>query len=183
MTGVDTLPLVGSVRGYRWWRLGTALDLSSPWRGPIRWIPGENEAACLARRRPIVGWKRSRAPHPRGSPEVACECGFYALHTIPEMNESPGRSIWEIDACSSGGRHGLVLGVVEGYGRVLIGSKGWRAHFGRILALYSGSEVHDVHRPPVSEVAARYHVPSYRSLDALASEWGPDRDTVERLIA
>ncbi|HEX6400752.1 MAG TPA: hypothetical protein VF108_09855 [Actinomycetota bacterium] len=182
MPGLDTLPLVGSVRGFRWWRLGGGLDLCSPWRGPVRWTPGENEAACLGRHRAVVGWRTSKTPHPRGSPEVACECGFYALHAIPEMNGSSERSIWEIDSRSSGGRHGLILGVAEGYGRVLIGTKGWRARFGRILALYVAPWADDIARP-VNEVAARYRVPLYRSLEGMASEWGPDRDTVERLIA
>lgn len=113
---------------------------------------------------------------------MACECGFYALHAIPEMNGSSERSIWEIDSRSSGGRHGLILGVAEGYGRVLIGTKGWRARFGRILALYVAPWADDIARP-VNEVAARYRVPLYRSLEGMASEWGPDRDTVERLIA
>jgi hypothetical protein len=179
---VDAVPLVGSVRGYRWWRLGAATDLYSPWRGPIRWDPGENEASCLGRRG-MFGWKTSKGPHPRGCPEITCECGFYGLHTIPELNDSPGRSIWEIDADSSGGRHGLVLGVVEGYGRVLIGTAGWRARFGRILALYAVTEFHDAHRPPVDEISSRYGVPLYHSVEAMASEWGPDRETVERLIA
>jgi hypothetical protein len=131
----------------------------------------------------MFGWKGSKALHPRGCPEVRCECGFYGLHSIPELNESPGRSIWEIDADSSGGRHGLVLGVVEGYGRVLIGTAGWRSRFGRILALYSVRELLGGHRPSVVETASRYGVPLYRSLDGMASEWGPDRETVERLIA
>jgi hypothetical protein len=179
---VDALPVVGSVRGYRWWRLGATTDLYSPWRGPIRWDPGENEAQCLGRRG-MFGWKGAKAPHPRGSPEVRCECGFYGLHSIPELNESPGRSIWEIDADSSGGRHGLVLGVIEGYGRVLIGTAGWRARFGRILALYSGAEFLDRHRPSVVETASRYDVPLYQSLRGLTSEWGPDRELLERLIA
>lgn len=176
------LPMIGSVRGFRWWRVGGADDLLSPWRGPIRWSPGENEATCLGRRG-MLGWKTSKVRHPLGSPAIECECGFYALHSLPELNEEAGRSIWEIDADTSGGRHGLVLGVVEGYGRVLVGTAGWRARFGRILALFSACGSGDVHRPPLAEVAARYEVPIYRNLQAMAAEWGPDREAVERLIA
>lgn len=178
----DVLPLIGSVRGFRWWLVGAGVDLLSPWRGPFRWDPGENEATCLGRRG-VFGWKMSKVPHPQGSPSTQCECGFYGLHSLPELNEEPGRSIWEIDADTSGGRHGLVLGVVEGYGRVLIGTAGWRARFGRILALYSASEAGAVPQHPLADVAARYEVPLYRNLEALATEWGPDREVVERLIA
>jgi hypothetical protein len=178
----DLLPLIGSVRGFRWWRVGSGEELLSPWRGPIRWDPGENEAACLGRRG-MLGWKSSRAPHPRGSPAAGCECGFYALHSLPELNEEPGRSIWEIDADTSGGRHGLVLGVVEGYGRALIGTAGWRARFGRVLALFRGVVAPDLHRGRLDDIAVRYQVPLYRNLPAMAAEWGPDRDVVERLTA
>ena len=66
----------------------------------------------------------SRAPHPRGCPATGCECGFYALHSLPELNDGLDRAIWEIDTATSGGRHGLVLGVVAGSGRVLIGHRG-----------------------------------------------------------
>jgi hypothetical protein len=178
----DPLPLVGAVRGFRWWRVGPHVDLLSPWRGPVRWMPGENEAACLGKRS-MFGWRAARVAHPRGCPSVECECGFYALHSLPELNDTPGRSIWEIDADSSGGRHGLVLGVVEGAGRVLIGTAGWRARFGRVLALFSGPDTRDVHRSPLPDVAARYRAPLYRDLAAMVGEWGPDRDDVERLIA
>ncbi|HET9672549.1 MAG TPA: hypothetical protein VFQ40_06845, partial [Actinomycetota bacterium] len=78
---------------------------------------------------------------------------------------------------------GLVLGVVEGYGRVLIGTAGWRARFGRVLAIFSAAEEPDVRRPSLEEVATRYDVPLYRSLPAMAAEWGPDRESLERLIA
>lgn len=178
----DALPLIGSVRGFRWWRVGSGADLVSPWRGPIRWSPGENEATCLGRRG-MLGWKASKAQHPMGCPATECECGFYALHSLPELNEDPGRSIWEIDADTSGGRHGLVLGVAEGFGRVLIGTAGWRARFGRVLALFSASEPGRAQHPSLVEVADRYEVPLYRSLAAMAAEWGPDRDVVQRLIA
>jgi hypothetical protein len=66
---------------------------------------------------------------------------------------------------------------------VLIGTAGWRARFGRILALFSACATGDAHRPPLAEVAARYEVPIYRNLQAMAVEWGPDREVVERLIA
>ena len=179
---VDGLPLVGCLRGYRWWRIGAAVELFSPWRGPIRWEPGENQAQCLGRRG-LIGWKTSRAPHPAGCPALDCECGFYALHSIPRPNDRPGRSIWEIDALSSGGRHGLVLGVIEGYGRVLLGTAGWRARFAWIRALFAATDPAEPHRVPLAQVARRYDVPLYRDLEAMATEWGPDRGSVEQLIA
>ena len=178
----EALPMIGSIRGYRWWRVGPSGELLSPWRGPIRWSSGENEAACLGRRA-MFGWKMAKAPHPNGTPSVGCECGYYALHSLPELNDTPGRSIWEIDAETSGGRHGLVLGIVEGYGRVLIGTAGWRSRFARILALFSAGRPPSIDRAAMEDIAARYEVPLYRDLPALATEWGPDGEVLEQLIA
>jgi hypothetical protein len=177
----EVLPLVGSVRGFRWWRLSGSGDLLSPWRGPVRWSPGDNEASCLARRG-MFGWKVGRMPHPRGCPASECECGFYALHALPAINDGLDKSIWEIDAATSGGRHGLVLGVAEGFGRVLIGTAGWRARFGRILALFSGPEG-TYHSQELQITARSYGVPLYGDIRAFASEWGPDRDVVQALTA
>jgi hypothetical protein len=177
----EVVPIVGSVRGFRWWRLSGNAELLSPWRGPVCWRPGENEASCLARRG-MFGWKTSRAPHPRGCPATGCECGFYALHSLPELNDGLDRAIWEIDTATSGGRHGLVLGVVAGSGRVLIGTEGWRARSGRILALFAGPMVTS-HTREMGIAAAAYGVPLYRDLDAIVSEWGPDRAEVDSLTA
>jgi hypothetical protein len=177
----DAVPIVGSVRGYRWWRLSDDEGLLSPWRGPVRWAPGENEASCLARRG-IFGWKMSRVAHPRGCPAAGCECGFYALHTIPEMNDDLDRAIWEIDSATSGGRHGLVLGIVGGYGRVLMGTAGWRSRFGRILALFAGPTVTN-HTRLLGATAAAYGVPLYRQLDPMVTEWGPEQDLVNELAS
>jgi hypothetical protein len=177
----EVVPVVGSVRGFRWWRLSGNAELLSPWRGPVCWRPGENEASCLARRG-IFGWKKSQAPHPRGCPATGCECGFYALHSLPELNGGLDRAIWEIDTATSGGRHGLVLGVVAGSGRVLIGTEGWRARSSRILALFAGPTVTS-HTREMGIAAAAYGVPLYRDLDAIVSEWGPDRAEVDSLTA
>jgi hypothetical protein len=149
-------------------------------RGPVRWDRGENEA-CLAWRG-MFGWRMSRTPHPRGCPSTRCECGFYALHALPSVNDEMDRAIWEIDSATSGGRHRLVLGVVAGYGRTLVGTQAWRARFGRILALYAGPFVVGQRRD-VEDTAAWYDVPLYRNVDAMVSEWGPHRDALASLIA
>jgi hypothetical protein len=130
----------------------------------------------------MFGWKMSHASHPHGCPATACECGFYALHSLPELNEGLDRAIWEIDTTTSGGRHGLVLGIVAGYGRVLIGTEGWRARFGRILALFADPTVTN-HTRELGAAGATYGVPLYRDLDAIVTEWGPDRADVDSLTA
>jgi len=130
----------------------------------------------------MFGWKMARAPHPRGCPATGCECGFYALHGIPQPPDGSDPSIWEIDAQTSGGRHGLILGVAEGYGRVLVGTTGWRARFSKVLALYAGAAI-SARFPEIRSTAARYGVPIYRDLTAFAAEWGPDPEIVQELTA
>jgi hypothetical protein len=124
----------------------------------------------------------ARTPHPRGCPATACECGFYALHSLPSPNDGLDRAIWEIDTATSGGHHGLVLGIAAGYGRVLIGTAGWRARFARILALYAGPTITD-HTRQLGAAAATYDVPLLRDLDAFVAEWGPDPADVSSLTA
>jgi hypothetical protein len=72
-----------------------------------------------------------------------------------------------------------VFGVAEAWGRVLLGTHGWRAEFSRPLALYVPQEATlpftDEHA-----IAARYRIPILRNLVWLTSEWGPDREAMAR---
>ena len=115
----------GVVRGYRWWTLGAPPLHESParadlvWsRGLLRgmqatWEPGENRAACRAGSR----------LHPEETvPDTGCGCGFWAY--------------WHLQRHETGGSALPVCGVIEGYGAVLIGEKGFRAAKARIVALH-----------------------------------------------
>jgi hypothetical protein len=113
-------PVLGGVRGYRWWRFesnpyGADPALLSPYRQRIRWNAEANEARCLGRKR-IIGWTETTLEHPAGAPEAACGCGFYALSAISRGPEGEDM-VSDIDVEISG-RSGLVLGVMEGFGRV-----------------------------------------------------------------
>lgn len=168
--------VIGGLRGYRWWRLDAEGWLLSPWRGRHRWAPGVNHAACLFKRR-FTKWRPSTSPHPLGSPSIECDCGFYALHTIPPPRNHPSRFGWEVGVDASGDRRlGLVFGVAAAHGRVLVGTDGWRAEMARPIALLWGSE-HDMDGR-FESMQARYALPTYRQAPALAEEWGPDE--VER---
>ena len=171
--------VVGSLRGFRWWKLDQNGWLSSPWRGRQRWLPGTNEASCLFRKR-ITRWRASKKPHPYGAPARECECGFYGLHAVPPTRTHPARFGWEIGVESSGDRrHGLIFGVAAADGRVLIGTDGWRAQVARPLAILWGSGVELDDRSALN--AHLYALPTYRDLSALVEEWGPGE--VERDLA
>jgi hypothetical protein len=142
----------------------------SPWRGNARWGPGENRAGCLGQRRFFVKWAEASLPHPLGAPERRCSCGFYGLLDLPGGSDPTAQPV--LDPSMSGGPVRLVFGVVEAYGRVLIGQRGWRAECARVSALFaaSGSALERL----VDAAASWYEVPVYRDLSLLAQEWGPD---------
>jgi len=164
-------PVVGPVRGYRWWRVTPDGWLESPWYSHYRWLPERNAAECRSPGRRLLrrGWRKR---HPRGVPGRSCGCGFYGLHRVPAPDDCSGK-LGEMDPTTWSGAKGFIFGVVAAWGTVLIGTEGWRAQHGRTLALYV---------PPRSRIAtdgrlgallARYHVPVIASFDALVSEWAP----------
>jgi hypothetical protein len=155
------------LRGYRWWRVGAGGRLRSPWHGDMLWRPGLNEAACGAHRR-LRDRIAGRPVHTDPVPCEGCRCGFYAVHSLPDEGKWLGLT-WELRVGSSGARHALVFGVARAAGSVLLGRKGWRAQQAEVIALYAGQNtVVDLDR-----VRRRYGVPTYRTLEALAEEWGP----------
>jgi hypothetical protein len=172
--GVVAEPVVGAVRGFRWWRL-TGSWLTSPWRGDVRWGRNDNVATCLGRRW-LLRWKPHGVPHDRGVPETECSCGFYAMLRAPgDGVDAPG--CWPLNPALSGGPIALVFGVVRGAGRVVVGQYGWRAERACIDALY----VPPSRTPadPLTAAAASYGVPIYRDLGSLCSERGPDDWTID----
>lgn len=126
LAGGGEIPDVfGVVRGYRWWTLDAPPLRESPahadevWpRKMLRgmqdhWGPGENVAVCRA------GY---RVHEESALPDISCGCGFWAY--------------WHLQRHEVGGSALPVCGVIEGYGAVLIGEKGFRAAKARIVALH-----------------------------------------------
>jgi hypothetical protein len=161
-------------RGFRWWRVSPSGDIYSAWFD-VAWNPTSNEATCglpvsrLGRR----AWAKR---HSGGVPAQDCSCGFYALHTMPAQpgdEPDPDRP-WLLDPDDwSGKGASVVFGVSEAWGRVLIGTQGWRARYSRAIALYvpSGSELWESDR--LRRVGERYGIPVTNTLDAL-EEWSPE---------
>jgi hypothetical protein len=162
---------LGSVYGVRWW----SLDRTGLLRGvKAVWLPEENVADCIngsmmsPTARSFRDWARGAGPselprelHQDGLPPVhetpveQCTCGFYAF--------------WEAEPPPVGG-HFPVAGVVEGYGRTVIGNRGFRCQRARIVALHvplaadadceTVSLVSDVE----SRLSDRYMVPVYATM-------------------
>jgi hypothetical protein len=167
--------VVGGFRGYRWWRVGRGGWLESPFYGKSRWNPIRNLAECfILRYGRLWFYSRLREEHEGGTPAASCDCGFYGLHDLPVEAPDHRRrhSPWEVDPLDSGDA-GLVLGVAEAWGRVLIGTEGWRAQFCKPVALFARSRA--ISKIDAAAIESRYSIPILSDLQALVGEWGPDR--------
>ena len=168
-------PGVAAPRGFRWWRVSPEGELYSAWFDNA-WDPSSNEAACAL---PVsrVSRRAWTKRHTGGVPAPGCSCGFYALHRVPEqggIDPDPERP-WLLDPEGwSGLGAQVVFGVAEAWGRVLIGTEGWRSRYSRAIALYvpQGSELWTSDR--LRLVTERYGIPISGSLESLAIEWAPE---------
>lgn len=158
----DALAL-GSVVGIRYWSLtapfhgddgALAVQLDGA-RG--RWVPGVNEAEC-----------RGSMRHPPQMIPVqnGCGCGFWAYWA-----EDPGGGHAYV-------RSPDVAGMIEGWGRYVAGTKGFRCAKAKILALCVQTH------PGYSEewrvtaeqaLAAVYQVPVYSSVTTMLKAFPPSR--------
>jgi hypothetical protein len=162
-------------RGFRWWRVSPDGELYSAWFDSA-WDPSSNEATCAL---PVsrVSRRAWAKRHAGGVPAPGCSCGFYALHRVPEQSgaEPDPERPWLLDPEGwSGLGARVVFGVAEAWGRVLIGTEGWRSRYSRSIALYV---------PPSSDlwssdrlrmVSDRYGIPIDASLESLVAEWAPE---------
>lgn len=164
----EELPLaIGVVRGIRTWSTSALVCSNREPDGVLRgmrnwhWRPGENVAQCLAR----VDWTHlyssqrglldvDLAANPCRGIEVTCECGFYAYWA--------DRYVQSILS---------VAGVIEGYGRTVIGPRGFRCEKARILAL---APRYDDVRLPMGLLGDRYRVPTFETVDDMLAEFPPD---------
>jgi hypothetical protein len=165
-------PLVGPIRGYRWWGVQGDGWLFSAWFREGRWSAAANQAECLGRGR----WRRCQwaRRHPHGVPGWDCGCGFHALSSPPSADEDATAVWpWQTEAGRSGDED-LVFGVVQGWGRVTVGTRGWRAQYARPLALWVRPDSPLAGDPRMQSLARRYPVPILGDLGVLISEWGPD---------
>lgn len=168
--------VAGSVIGVRAWRIdgrGQLWPLSVRTAPP--WEPGENLARCFKEADRPVG---SRCENPdcplcngtrtHADFQADCVCGFYGVWqplTVPVNHEAP----W------------YVAGVVEAYGRVVLGSNGFRAAKARVLALCGTHPAWRRERMPMPPLHRQWEqVPRFESLSEALAEY-PTTDPMEYL--
>jgi len=158
------LPLAaGSVTGVRLWHVdmttaeavvnGTSARVEGLLTGVFGgiWGSGENVAAC-------GGGQGSRPCHRDLVPAPGCGCGFWAYWAL--------RYAWRCDYYW----RGEVIGVIQGYGRTRIGTRGCRCAKARIRGLHVRPADPECQPPglghhDVAEVLGSYYgVPCYPSL-------------------
>jgi len=175
----------GSVFGCRWWYY---TDVNHALHGfYLPWVPGVNTAVCLsaeieakqmaAVNQTLPTWKlpkwmvEQREGPDHEAPAEKCGCGFYAFWHDDDERCAVSQSTFAIH----------VFGVVEGYGRVMLGDKGFRCGQARVVAawiddtewlsdtpvmLSLGDTTVELRSPDVAALAAkigaRYGIPMYR---------------------
>lgn len=191
---------IGPVRGVRWWSLDDGGSLIGAYNG--RWHGGENVGECgrLASRMQFQGilraamlgvgagqpishhnWWRTAVnvvPEKAGpeheAADPSCVCGYYAF--------------WRPEPLPLYEQY-VVLGVIEGYGQTVIGTRGFRCQKARILGLHlmrsDWGDALDVVRTawleragrgPTAHVQRIYNVPTYTSVRALLDAHPPTQD-------
>ena len=111
-------PQVGEIRALRTFRIGPG-GVLYPLFSDAPWHDGTNAARCR------LVQNRVRTSHV--APDSTCTCGFYAYGSETAAGEYPHA------------RH--VLGVVACWGGVIAGTRGIRAEFGRVEALWLSDAV------------------------------------------
>jgi hypothetical protein len=130
---------VGEVYGLRMWKMDSYGRLRARnWDKAKPWRPGENVAECVEM--PENSWSAmwgqiysssmglsvsttSPPKPPHDTPSEKCGCGFYAYTESHHADTLPYKD------------RNVVLGVIKGTGRTLMGTKGFRCEKAEIIAL------------------------------------------------
>lgn len=112
----------GEVYGLRMWKVDHLGRLRARnIDGAPAWRPGENLAVCMDFYSGAVATQKGVQKHP--APADECRCGFYAYNARDYVKNDQVSYPY------------CVMGVIKAYGRVLLGTKGFRAEKAEIVAL------------------------------------------------
>lgn len=132
--------------GYRTWALGLGHLWSA--HGPVRecW-PRTEPLHAICYRHGIPSCFNPRKPQ-HTAPDERCTCGLYGVFAPWDFEFDEPRSPWI-----------LVAGRVEGWGRVALGERGFRAELARPRELFTELWWDDVTRRSATCAAQAYGVP------------------------
>lgn len=157
-----TLAVGRSLQGWREWSV-TPDGLRGA-RGRL-WVPGVNTAECHGRYAVMLRvlddmLGSAGLATPGHTVEPWCTCGLYSWRRPDRIGHRPGR----------------VAGVVEMWGRVLVGEHGYRAQHARVVAI-SGPRRGRAGRAVTAaqDAAERYGVPYLDTLDDAIERFDDER--------
>ena len=172
-TGQPKELVPGSIRGYRFWRRTSASAVVSSWDPEAKKLAYRkvNNATGVCSVSQAAPWDIGspfsgaycvyHAEHK--APEASCQCGIYAWYSpelidgsyLPAGNQKDARTPEEVAAKIY---PSYVFGAIESWGRIILGTKGYRAEFSRIVGIVLPKPPH----PDVATYATHNpHLPSW----------------------
>lgn len=193
--GSETPLVPGSLRLYRHFRtqgeelypMNNNSYGANPYRSPSYMPPGSQVYVAECRKAPtgnaawaqqLVADRLSVQPHGE-SPAKNCTCGFYAHYDhvtdfYPDFD-------WNLQGDTSNDVRLVVKGVVEGTGRVVMGTKGVRAQKIKIVAIAPDwTKYRSTEWSKMLENASTYD--EYRSLRDNPAQYGPGMGERQRVF-
>ena len=154
----------GTLRGYRVWGHYAGHLTSTGWNYP--WAPCPEQQGAICARIGLEMYARAlHNAYDCGAPLARCSCGYYASYD-PASNVAHA----QIRDITSGD---WVRGAISAYGRIVLGTGGFRAQRVRIDAVWGPG--------PVTRRAAKVHgVPWFRTRKAMLEQFPPS-DVTELL--
>jgi hypothetical protein len=160
-TGETAQLVPGTLRGYRGWRLvdpGSGLLRSitamTDWETATLHAGCDQHIAMSMRGQNILAYLMGDSLSPSHAaddvPAKNCSCGIYAKHNPFDDIE------------------GSVMGVIEGWGKAEVGSRGFRCRHARVVALAYGGR-----SPFLKPLEKRYKVPVFHFMDDLVCNFPP----------
>jgi hypothetical protein len=167
--GVEIQVIPGTLRGYRAWRVDRDwrflglhnTGLVSLSDSHYSWNPREPQRAeCLLGFDCDCGFCRGcRKRKSHESPVVGCSCGYYATYDFDSYKQHVGTFGIHIHGC------------IKAYGRISLGTRGFRAEYAQVEAVYGRG---------ARAAARRYRVPWFRSQGRMLEHF-PPQDVTELL--
>ena len=154
-TGMSVPDAIAPEVGYRTWAagLGQLWSVHGPTR--VRWPRSEPLRATCLRHPPVHPFAARPSGHP--APDGGCTCGIYGAFDP-----------WNVDISTPRGPWTLVVGRVEGWGRVALAPRGFRAEFARPVQLFAEPWWSKSTSRSVTGIAAAYGIPI-----VLERAWSP----------
>jgi hypothetical protein len=142
------------MKGYRTWALGFGKLWSTAGPEKVAWpTSAPLRAACLKHGFP--SFFNARLPE-HMAPAPSCTCGIHAAFAPWDMGLTQPRRPWS-----------LISGRVEGWGRVAVGEKGFRAELARPLQLFFEPWWDERTWESAAQAARAYNIPLVSWEDSL----------------